>query len=258
MRYILALLPVVIFNSFFIPQSDLPQQSHHLNEDSSAVWIYYRNHPDNLKPSTAIGTVSRGELVNGKLMPFSGPNFNYFDTLSYLRGRAFVHDKVKKVILESYQTLVKTNPGNHFCFMECSHEHGGKLFPHRTHQNGLSVDFMTPVIKNGKPYYGLDTTGLNHYGIDFDNFGRYTKDTTISINFNLMAAHILAINKAAKQYGLKIKKVIFKMELKGELYATENGKKLITENIYITKKLSPLINNMHDDHYHIDFEIIEQ
>jgi penicillin-insensitive murein endopeptidase len=71
--------------------------------------------------------------------------------------------------------------------MECSNKEGGRIFPHRTHQNGLSVDFMIPLIKNGIPYYGLDNLGANHYLLDFNNNGEYLKDTSIKIDFNMVA-----------------------------------------------------------------------
>ena len=237
-----------------LKQSNTPLILINQDTDTSEVTLYYNNHPDNGLPSQSIGSVSNGSLKNGKLIPFSGQNYTYFDTLSYISGRAFMNHKVKKTVLETYKSLETKTPNNHFGIMECSHEHGGKLFPHRTHQNGLSVDFMTPLMKDNRSYYGLDTLGADHYWIDFNNNGKYLEDLSISINFNLMAAHILEIEKFANLNGLKIKKVIFKMELKDELFKSENGKILLEKGIYITKKLPPLINSLHDDHYHIDFE----
>ena len=56
---------------------------------------------------------------------------------------------------------------------------------------------------------------------------------------------------------MKIKKVIIKIELKDELFSTPNGKKLKAKGIYVVKALTPLINGLHDDHFHIDFEEIQ-
>lgn len=225
------------------------------SNNSSPEAFYKKNKGDN-QPSQSVGTVSAGSLKNGKLMPYKGNNFAYFDSLSYVKGRAFVHDKVKKAVLATYSTLEQLHPNRMFYLMECSNKNGGKMFPHRTHQNGLSVDFMVPKIKNGKPCYDLDKTGADHYFLAFDKQGRYIEDTSISIDFNLLAQHILLLEKEARKKGIKIKKVIINTDLKDELFATEYGKKLKTSGIYIAQNLSPLINSLHDDHIHVDFELI--
>jgi penicillin-insensitive murein endopeptidase len=72
-----------------------------------------------------------------------------------------------------------------------------------------------------------------------------------------MAKHILSLENSARENGMKISKVIFKTELKNDLFATKSGKKLQSKNIYFTKSLTPAINALHDDHYHIDFELIK-
>ncbi len=226
------------------------------DETLSEVDLFYQKNQGNLNKSESVGRVSNGRLINGKLFPFSGKNYHYFDTLSYLSSRAYVNDKVKKIVLDTYAYFAESFPNHKFCLMECSHEHGGKLFPHKTHQNGLSVDFMSPLLKNNKPYYDLDSIGSDHYWLDFDNKGQYLEDPSIQINFDLMAQHILALNKFAIKNEMRIKKVIFKIELKDELFASRYGQELKKSGIYIVKALSPLINNLHDDHYHIDFETL--
>jgi penicillin-insensitive murein endopeptidase len=142
--------------------------------------------------------------------------------------------------------------------MECSNEDGGEIYPHRTHQNGLSVDFMSPLEKDGNPYYNLDTLGGTHYLLEFDDQGRYSADQTINIDFEVMAKHIWFLEQEARKNGLKISKIIIKKELKDDLFATEYGKKLKNSSIYFTQNLTPLINSLHDDHYHIDFEILSK
>ena len=221
---------------------------------SPEIQTYYSENKGNDLPSESKGTVSNGELVNGKLIPFKGNNYEYFSEESYLAGRAFLNDKVLSTLLNSYANL-ENLPHKLFYVMECANSHGGKLAPHRTHQNGTSVDFMMPKLKNGIPYYGLDTLGVNHYRLGFDNDGKYLNDKSISIDFDLVAKHILELDKTAKLKGLKIKKVIINTNLKDELFSTPNGKKLKASSVYIVQKLSTLINSLHDDHYHIDFEL---
>lgn len=221
----------------------------------SVVEEHYRKFTTDSVKSTSKGTVSNGSLEHGQIFPFSGTNYHYFDTSSYLASRCFVHSNVKACVLETYKKLEKTAPGRLFGIMECSNKHGGKIAPHRTHQNGLSVDFMTPLIKDGKPYTDLDFVGAQHYLMNFDANGRYEDDPAVSIDFELMAQHLLTLIETAKNNGLSIEKIIWKTELRDELFATESGKKLQQSGVYITTNLTPLINALHDDHYHVDFKL---
>lgn len=215
---------------------------------------YVNKHPNDSNPSVSMGSVSNGNLKHGKLIPFSGNNFDYFDETSYLSGRAFLNSEVLKTILHSYESFETLQSNRKFKIMECAHQHGGKLWPHKTHQNGLSVDFMMPKLKDNLPYYGLDTLGTKHYWLTFNNNGQYNSDTTISIDFELIAQHILTLQKEARKQKLKIAKVIIKIELKDELFAGKYGKILKESGIYIVKSLTPNINSLHDEHYHIDFK----
>jgi len=202
---------------------------------SSEIQAYYLDNKGNDLPSESKGTVSNGELVNGKLLPFKGNNYEYFSEESYLAGRAFLNDKVLNTLLTSYSNLENSLPNKLFYVMECANAHGGKLAPHHTHQNGTSVDFMMPLLKDGKPYSGLDTLGVNHYLLGFDNEGKYLKDKSISIDFDLVAKHILELQSEAELNGLKIKKVIINTNLKDELFSTPNGKKLKISGVYVVK-----------------------
>ncbi len=227
-----------------------------LQKPNTKLSTYIKQNPNDSTVSQSLGSVSNGSLKNGKLVPFHGENYSYFDTTSYLSGRAFLNSKVLNTILDGYKKLESKLPNRKFKIMECAHKNGGKLWPHRTHQNGLSVDFMVPKLKNTKPYYGLDALGVNHYWLTFNNQGQYNKDTSITIDFESIAKHILILKKQAKKHNLKIQKVIIKVEFKGELFKGEDGRKLKESGIYIVKSLNPLINALHDDHYHIDFKEI--
>jgi penicillin-insensitive murein endopeptidase len=114
---------------------------------------------------------------------------------------------------------------------------------------------MMPLKKDNKPYYEEDYSGKMHYLLTFDNTGVFSDNKEVSIDFDAAGEHILALEKAARQNGLKIKKVIIKIELKDELFASKHGKELEESGIYFVKGLSKLVNALHDDHYHIDFEL---
>ena len=226
--------------------------------ESNPIQQLYDQYKGNSEPSSSLGTVNNGSLKNGRLFPFKGPNFVYFDSTSYLEKHAFVHEKVYRTVLDTYQRFEQLLPSFEFGLMECSNEHGGKIWPHRTHQNGLSVDFMSPLLKNGVSTTDFNAFGLPHYLMDFDENGVYTEDPNYRIDFNLMARHLLELNEQAHKNGLKIEKVILKIALKDELFATEYGQKLKNSGIYFATKLSELIDSLHDDHYHVDFGIAKK
>jgi len=125
--------------------------------------LYYDQHNQDSLTSVSKGTVSNGKLKNAVLFPPKGSNYKYFAEESYLKGRAFVHSDIKDIVLEAMLGLSKTLPRQVFQIMEIGHKHGGELWPHRTHQNGTSVDFMLPKQKNGEIDYSLDNKGVSHY-----------------------------------------------------------------------------------------------
>jgi len=53
---------------------------------------------------------------------------------------------------------------------------------------------------------------------------------------------------------LRIKKIILKIDLKDDFYNTEAGQKVKSRGIYIVQRLSHIVDILHDDHYHVDFE----
>ncbi|MFK7972403.1 MAG: penicillin-insensitive murein endopeptidase [Bacteroidia bacterium] len=216
------------------------------------LWIVLRLFPgilmlgENEKASKSVGTVARGELINGKRIPYQGANYRGYSFAGYLAGRTFVHGNVRDAILETYAALATSLPEQQFVIMETGKRFGGKILPHRTHQNGLSVDFMTPLSKNGKAYVASGLFNGWAYGRDFDNKGN--KDD-ITMDYEVMAQHLLALEKAARNHGLRINKVIFDPVLQPFLFKTKSGKKLkgrmrFTRNRVVVR---------HDDHYHVDF-----
>lgn len=223
------------------------------NKPLTMVEKYYNLHSNDSLDSKSIGSVGNGSIENATLIPYEGSNYAYFDKTSYLGGRAFTHSKVAQITIDTYEALENQGVDRHFKVMEFSRKEGGKMFPHRTHQNGLSVDYMMPMQKDGKPYYELDKKGASHYLLEFDTEGKFSEDPSISIDFNMAARHILELDKQARKNGMRIHKVIFNTHLKDELFASLHGKRLKVSGIYITQNLSKLINDLHDDHYHVDF-----
>jgi penicillin-insensitive murein endopeptidase len=257
--YISILLTSILFACSAQDKTDLEIESTEVEEATvpSILDQYYTENVQDSLPTIVHGSVSNGSIENSSLLPFSGKNYRYFDTTSYLAGRGFSHRKVVGTLLATYADLETLLPERIFQVMECSNKNGGKLFPHRTHQNGLSVDLMMPKIKSGLPDYTLDNQGGLHYLLEFDTEGKFVEDESISLDFNTIALHILTLEKQAKMHGLHIEKVIINTHLKDELFASEYGKKLKNSGIYIVQNLSKVINDVHDDHFHVDFKLIK-
>ena len=200
------------------------------------------------EPSTCFGTTSNGRLENGHQLPTSGPNFESYSMVAHLAGRTYVHSSVKSIIINSYKALEIEQPEKVFKYAETGFKSGGTFKPHKTHNNGLSVDFITPVINTEGASVHLPTTPFNKFGydIEFDNKGRYESYT---IDYEALAAHIVALHKEAKSQGYDLWRVIFDPQLQPELYKTKSASYL-KENVQFSTKRSWV---RHDEHYHVDF-----
>ena len=95
--------------------------------------------------SVCYGTPSNGRLEYGVKIEESGRNFEPYSSLGVTLGRTYVHSRVARVITDAYAALAKELPNTMFVYGESGWSEGGRIKPHRTHQNGLAVDFMVPV-----------------------------------------------------------------------------------------------------------------
>jgi penicillin-insensitive murein endopeptidase len=202
-------------------------------------------------PSQSIGTVAQGSLINGKRLPTQGKNFRAYSRIGALLGRNTVHSKIREVILDAYKNLEGELPNIIFVYGETGWPHGGKFWPHKTHHNGLSVDFFVPVKsrKDGQPrIFPCSVFNKFGYSIEFDSTGK-TED--LEIDFDAMAKYLLSLVQVGKSHGVTISKVIFDPPLQKYLFAIESGKALKGKVAFSTKPSWV----RHDEHYHIDFKI---
>jgi penicillin-insensitive murein DD-endopeptidase len=205
--------------------------------------------------SKSQGDFANGKLENAYLIPFSANNFSYFSLVSYfLMDNAYTNSKMHKTIIDAYADCEKSCPTIKFKLMECANKEGGKMAIHRTHQLGLSADFMVvKKNKSGDQSRFLDYFGMAHYLHGFDENGRHLLFKNVEIDFETCAKHILALDNAARNNGLKLSKVIFKLDLHDNLFTTPSGKEIKRRDIYFAQWMPPFIDNLHDDHYHVDF-----
>lgn len=208
--------------------------------------------PYNVLASNSIcyGSTHDGKLENGVSLPVKGPNFISYSRIASAAGRTHVHSEVKEIILAAYSELESEQPNKRYKYAETGYKKGGLFKPHKTHQNGLSVDFMTPVIDTEGNSVHLPTNPFNKFGynIEFDSDNQFDG---LKIDYEAMAAHIVALHKQAKQRNHDLWRVIFDPQLQPFLYETTYADYL-KENILFSKKRSWV---RHDEHYHVDFSI---
>ena len=183
-------------------------------------------------------------------MPPSGPNFVSYGTAPKLAGRTYVHSTVRDVIIAAYRRLEREQPGKVFKYAETGFREGGEFKPHKTHRNGLSVDFMVSVTDSKGRSVHLPTHPLNRYGYDIE-FDKNSQFEGYTIDYEALAGHIAALHKAAQEHGIGIWRVIFDPNLTPNLYRTKSGE-YIKRNIEIPTKASWV---RHDEHYHVDFKV---
>lgn len=204
---------------------------------------------DDGKPSACYGNAVHGRLENAKRLPYAGANYRAYHVGGFLVGRTFMHSSVRDTIRDAYAALAVSDPELRFVYAEASWPWGRRLRPHRTHANGTSVDFMVPVRDNAGQVRELTGSVANMlgYAIRFDNNG---KGDGVNIDFEAMAKHLIALNKAAKAHNIRVSRVIFEPPLLKHLRKAPSGRKLKGINFMNTRAWF-----RHDQHYHVDFAV---
>jgi penicillin-insensitive murein DD-endopeptidase len=200
--------------------------------------------------SRCFGTVSKGRLAGGVKLPESGANFAAYNKLGVAAGRTYLHSRAAAVVVAAYSALAVADPSISYVYGETGLASGGRMRPHRTHQNGLSIDFFVPVRSASGVSVPLPT-GIGKrfgYDIEFDaaaNYGEY------AIDFPAMAEHLYQLHIAAENQGIGIAQVIFETTFLPKLLATPRGAYLRQQVHFMQRQ--PWVR--HDEHYHVDFKL---
>lgn len=206
--------------------------------------------PTRAAESQCFGTVSNGRIEGSVKLPESGSNFSTYSTIAATVGRTYVHSRVAEIITTAYAALSTQVPAIAYVYGETGWPSGGSFRPHRTHQNGLSVDFFVPVRDQAGRSLPLPTSPTTRFGydIEFDVNARFAEYT---IDFPAITEHLYQLHVAAKAQGAGIALVIFEPQFLPKLFATPRGPYL-KANLPFMKGQAWV---RHDEHYHVDFAI---
>ena len=200
--------------------------------------------------SQCYGKVGNGRLEHGVKLPLRGDNFSAYSVMAAGAGRTYLHSTAARSVVDAYVRLVSASPASRYVYGETGLAAGGRFKPHRTHQNGLSVDFFVPVRDaSGKPaVLPTQTQSRFGYDIEFDARGAYQQ---YRIDFAALAEHLYQLHVAARANGVGIDKVIIDTAFLPQLFATPRGPWLKSNLPFMKGK--PWVR--HDEHYHVDFAI---
>ena len=202
-----------------------------------------------LASSKCYGTTSNGALSDGCKLPSKGSNFESYSILGSWFGRTYVHCTVAEVVATAYESVSRSHPDTVFVYGESGLKAGGQFKPHKTHQNGLSVDFMVPVtnVKGESVPLPRDMTNKFGYDLEFNGEGKLG---ALRIDFEAIAIHLEALKVAAERAGIDIWRVIFDPQL--QPYLKESPRWPALKDLKFSERRSWV---RHDEHYHVDFEV---
>jgi len=201
------------------------------------------------EPSRSSGTVAKGHLEHGRPLRPWGQGYATYSFLGAALGRQYVHAAVRDAVEAACAASAGREPRRTFVLGETGWPDGGRLRPHRTHQNGLSVDVFMPLIDGSRAPTVPSTWPWNKlgYGLELDAEGRLGD---LRIDFEALAAFLRDLQAEAAFRGLAVQKVIIAPEYVPLLLATPSGRQL--------GKLADVLSRgpawvRHDEHFHVDF-----
>src|SRR6476620_11012801 len=205
---------------------------------------------DQEQTSVCYGDAATGRLERGRRLPYAGENYRAYSMLGFALGRTYVHSTVRDVMRDAFAELAKSRPELRFIYGESGWASGGRFRPHKGHSNGTAADFFVPVRTLEGKVSQLPTSSFNLFGyaIQFDRNGRSGSNT---IDFEAMALHLLALERAARAHGIGIRRVIFDVNLQPKLAANGAGGQVM-KRLAFNKQQAWV---RHDEHYHVDFRV---
>jgi penicillin-insensitive murein endopeptidase len=197
----------------------------------------------------SLGAGRCGKLVGGVALPCSAPLFEAFSGAACVGGRNYLHPLVQQTVVEAYGALAAQHRDRRWQYGEMGKAEGGPLWPHRTHQNGLSADFFFPVVDAvGAPaLVPISVLNKYGYGLDFDSRGRLGE---LSVDWAALADHLVALERAGRGRGVRITRVILAPGLRRTLLREAPAARRFADRFNQRPAWV-----LHDEHYHVDFSI---
>lgn len=202
--------------------------------------------------AVAFGKDKCGSLRGGAPLRCTGKNFESFSDVACVLGRNHLHPLAIGTIEDAYASLEATHPTRGWQFGDFGWKAGGRLRPHKTHQNGLSADFFVPVVNaTGEPSsVPVEVGNKFGYGVEFDAKGVHDD---LTIDWVALTDHLLALEAAGAAHRTTISRIILAPELRKVLVRKDPRAKRFASRF--SKRKSWV---RHDEHYHIDFDIPAQ
>jgi penicillin-insensitive murein endopeptidase len=204
--------------------------------------------PAEAKDAVSYGSGRCGRLVGSAALPCRGTNFEVSSPAVCILGRNHVHPLVRQTVVEAYRALEATSSGRTWQYGDTGTANGGPLWPHRTHQNGLSVDFFMPMVDQRGPAR-LPTSTVNRagYGLELTETGTIH---ALTADWAAVGQHLLALEAAGRAHSVVIKRII----------VTPAFHQKLLEATPQLARLYPRFMQQeawvrHDEHYHVDFGI---
>jgi penicillin-insensitive murein DD-endopeptidase len=201
--------------------------------------------------SVSVGTPAKGSLKDGVSFASQGSGFVTYSTLGNLMGRQYVHSRVQATLVEAFASLHAAAPDRTFVLGETGLKGGGRIRPHKTHQNGLSVDIFMPVRDDASRRVLMPTAPWNKFGysLEFDSSGH---GEGVVIDFDSVAELLVEVDRQAQRHGLALDCIIV---------APEYVDRVLAAKAVGIGQLAPLFMRTpawvrHDEHLHVDFRVL--
>lgn len=202
---------------------------------------------DSSDPSISVGTPGKGSIENSRRLPFQS-DYKTYSFMGYLMGRTYVHHQLKDVIIETYDLLNEKFPKWQFFIGDCGLKEGGPIAFHKEKQNGLQVDFLVPMNKDGKPYNESSLFNKWNYGLTLGEDGTFDGAT---VDLSVLGSHISTLHSVCTKHGLAIKKIEMHPDMRKALL----GKKLASLLKNILGRAIKKENLKYPAYYTVTFEI---
>lgn len=199
--------------------------------------------------SVCRGTPASGSVSGAVRLPEEGENFEVYRWRGGV-NRLFVHTAVAQALEEAYRTMSMKRPAVRFVIGETGLEQGGPFPPHKTHQNGTSVDLFVPVRNVAGEEVPFPNDYRNGYGykVRFDALGN-SSDGKHRVDFEALADYIGVLREAARTTGIDIARVVLIKDFELKLHSTPSASKLRGLRFFDDP------NDRHDNHIHVDFQV---